>query len=50
MRVIGPTGALDMNPPPARNLTEEHEDLPRRVSRRDILGGLIHEYERERAA
>jgi hypothetical protein len=35
-----------MNPPTVRHLTEEHEHLPRRVSRRDILGGFIHEYER----
>jgi putative transposase len=41
-----PHRALDMNPPTARHLPEEHEDLPRRVARRDILGGLIHEYER----
>jgi hypothetical protein len=46
MTVIGPTGALDMNPPTARILPTDHEDLPRRVWRRDILGGLIHEYER----
>jgi transposase InsO family protein len=41
-----PHRALDMNPPTARLLPTDHEDLPRRVSRRDILGGLIHEYER----
>jgi putative transposase len=41
-----PHRALDMNPPTARLLPTDHEDLPRRVWRRDILGGLIHEYER----
>jgi transposase len=41
-----PHRALDMNPPTARRFTADHEDLPRRVSRSDILGGLMHEYER----
>jgi putative transposase len=41
-----PHRALDMNPPTAPPLMADHENLPRRVSRRDILGGLIHEYER----
>lgn len=41
-----PHRALDMNSPTAQLLPTDHEDFPRRVSRRDILGGLIHEYER----
>jgi putative transposase len=41
-----PHRALDMNPPNPRLLRTDHVDLRRRVWRRDILGGLIHEYER----
>jgi putative transposase len=41
-----PHRALDMNPPDSRHLRANHGDLPRRVWRRDVLGGLIHEYER----
>jgi putative transposase len=41
-----PHRALDMNSSTARLLPTDHEDLPTPVSRRGILGGLIHEYER----
>jgi putative transposase len=39
-----PHRALDMNPPAGRHLSADHDDFPSRVSRRDILGGVIHEY------
>jgi hypothetical protein len=42
--------ALDMEPPAPRHPPVPLDDCPRRVLRRDVLGGLIHEYERERAA
>jgi putative transposase len=41
-----PHRALDMNPPAGRHLSADHDDFPSRVSRRDILGGVIHEYKR----
>ena len=42
--------ALDMEPPAPRHPPVPLDDCPRRVLRREVLGGLIHEYERERAA
>jgi putative transposase len=45
-----PHRALEMQPPAPRHPPKPHDDWPRRVLKRDLLGGLIHEYERERAA
>ena len=45
-----PHRALDMEPPAPRHPPTPLDDRPRRVLKRDVLGGLIHEYERERAA
>jgi putative transposase len=45
-----PHRALDMEPPAPRHPPTPLGDCPRRVLKRDVLGGLIHEYERERAA
>jgi putative transposase len=41
-----PHRALDMSAPNPRLLQTDHVDKRRRLWRRDILGGLIHEYER----
>ena len=45
-----PHRALEMQPPAPRRAPTPLGDCPPRVLRRDALGGLIHEYERERAA
>jgi putative transposase len=45
-----PHRALEMQPPAPRHPPTPLDDCARRVLRRDVLGGLIHEYERERAA
>lgn len=45
-----PHRALDMEPPAPPNPPSPVDDSSGRVLRRDVLGGLIHEYERERAA
>jgi transposase InsO family protein len=45
-----PHRALEMQPPAPRHPPTPHDDSRTRVLKRDVLGGLIHEYERERAA
>ncbi len=45
-----PHRALDMEPPAPPNPPSPVDDSSGRVLRRDVLGGLIHEYERELAA
>jgi putative transposase len=45
-----PHRALEMQPPAPRHPPTPHDDGRTRVLNRDVLGGLIHEYERERAA
>jgi putative transposase len=45
-----PHRALDMQPPAPRHPPTPHDDSRTRVLKRNVLGGLIHEYERERAA
>jgi putative transposase len=45
-----PHRALEMQPPAPRRPPTPHDDSRGRVLKRDVLGGLIHEYERERAA
>lgn len=41
-----PHRSLDMNPPVPRPPSDTSDATPRSVIRRDVLGGLIHEYER----
>jgi putative transposase len=41
-----PHRSLDMNPPVLRPPSDTSDATPRLVIRRDVLGGLIHEYER----
>jgi putative transposase len=51
--VIDPTEphrALEMQPPAPRHPPTPHDDGGTRVLKRDVLSGLIHEYEREWAA
>jgi putative transposase len=45
-----PHRSLEMEPPAPRRAPTPLGDCSRRVLKRDVLGGLIHEYERERAA
>jgi hypothetical protein len=41
-----PHRSLDMNPPAPRPPSVTFDSSPGTVIRRDVLGGLIHEYER----
>jgi hypothetical protein len=45
-----PHRALKMQPPASRHPPAPLGHRPKGVLKRDVLGGLIHEYERERAA
>ena len=45
-----PHRPLDMEPPAPPNPPSPVDDSSGRLIRRDVLSGLIHEYERERAA
>jgi putative transposase len=45
-----PHRALEMQPPAPRHPPAPLGDRPKGVLKRDVLGGLIYEYERERAA
>jgi putative transposase len=45
-----PHRALDMESAAPRHPTTTHDEWVGRVLKRDVIGGLSHEYERERAA